>query len=236
MNRESYGILIGIFTVFILLAPKFITIIGIIILSFFISKELKETSAVSTSSLFVIPIILSSLYNLSLGLFTLYVVLFFGLLVSKDIELFYKDSFILGFSGILPAFLYRVKILGNYYILGLLLSVWVLDVMSYYVGKRFGKHKLSFYISPNKTIEGFLGGLLSCVFVDILYFGFSKGIIFGIIISFSGVFGDLFKSLIKRQYGIKDFSNIFGPHGGFLDRFDSIIFSAVVFYLINASS
>jgi phosphatidate cytidylyltransferase len=67
-----------------------------------------------------------------------------------------------------------------------------------------------------------------------LYFGFTKGLMIGMIVSLVGVFGDLFKSLIKRQYNIKDFSNIFGPHGGFLDRFDALMFSSLVFYFINA--
>ncbi|GAB6077422.1 phosphatidate cytidylyltransferase [Hydrogenobaculum acidophilum] len=235
MNREYYGFLVGVGTLAFLLSFKFITLLGLIILSFFVAKELKDTSKASTN-IFLAPIImLISTYNLAYGFLAIFLVVFLELLISKNIDFFYKSFFILNLSSILPSFIYKVKELGNHYVLGLLLSVWILDTMSYYIGKNFGKHKLAPSVSPNKTIEGFIGGSTFCILFDIFYFGFSKGLIVGIAISLVGVFGDLFKSLIKRQYNIKDFSNVFGPHGGFLDRFDALMFSAVVFYMINAS-
>ncbi len=234
MNREYYGILVGLFTLFFLLSFKFIALIGILILSFFVVKELKDTIKSSTF-IFLAPVLtLISTYNLSIGILSIYVAIFFELLITKDLDTFYKDSLIFGISSILPSFIYKVKVLGNHYILGFILSIWILDTMSYYVGKNLGKNRLAPFISPNKTVEGFVGGAISCIAFNICYFGFSKGLLIGVFISTIGVFGDLFKSLIKRQYGVKDFSNVFGPHGGFLDRFDSFIFGSLVFYFLNA--
>ena len=234
MNREYYGLIIGVATLLFLLSFKAITLTGIAILSFFIAKELKDASKSNTNPLLAPIILLISVYNITYGLLAVFLAVFLELLTSKDLDSFYKSFLILNISSILPGFIYRVKTLGNHYILGLILSVWILDTMSYYVGKNFGKHKLAPSVSPNKTIEGFIGGSFFCILFNILYFGFSKGLILGVSISIVGVFGDLFKSLIKRQYGIKDFSNIFGPHGGFLDRFDALIFSSLVFYSLNA--
>jgi phosphatidate cytidylyltransferase len=234
MNREYYGLIIGISTLFFALSFKFITLMGVLILSFFVAKELKDTIK-SNTNVFLAPIItVLGVYNISYGFLAIFLSVFFELLTTKDLDSFYKSFFILTFSTTLPEYIYKVKTLGNYYMLGLLLGVWILDTMSYYVGKNFGKHKLAPEISPNKTLEGFIGGSLSCILFNMLYFGFTKGLMIGMIVSLVGVFGDLFKSLIKRQYNIKDFSNIFGPHGGFLDRFDALMFSSLVFYFINA--
>jgi phosphatidate cytidylyltransferase len=234
MNREYYGLIIGISTLFFALSFKFITLMGVLILSFFVAKELKDTIK-SNTNVFLAPIIAAlGVYNISYGFLAIFLSVFFELLTTKDLDSFYKSFFILTFSTTLPEYIYKVKTLGNYYMLGLLLGVWILDTMSYYVGKNFGKHKLAPEISPNKTLEGFIGGSLSCILFNMLYFGFTKGLMIGMIVSLVGVFGDLFKSLIKRQYNIKDFSNIFGPHGGFLDRFDALMFSSLVFYFINA--
>lgn len=234
MNREYYGIIVGLGTLFFLLSFKFITLLGVCILSFFVAKELKDVLG-SKTAVFLAPfIMLLSLYNITYGFLAIFLVVFLELLTTKDLDSFYKSFFILTFSTALPEYIYKVKTLGNHYILGLLLGVWILDTMSYYVGKNFGKHKLAPEISPNKTIEGFIGGSLPCIIFNIFYFGFSKGLIIGTAVSLVGVFGDLFKSLIKRQYNVKDFSNVFGPHGGFLDRFDALMFSSLVFYTINA--
>lgn len=234
MNRELYGVIVGLSTLLFLLSFKFITLLGVCILSFFVAKELKDVSH-SKTIVFLAPfIVLIGIYNMSYGFLAIFLAVFLELLITKDLESFYKSFFILILSTTLPEYLYKVKTLGNYYVLGLLLGVWILDTMSYYVGKNFGKHKLAPEISPNKTIEGFIGGSLSCILFNIFYFGFSRGIIIGIAVSIVGVFGDLFKSLIKRQYNVKDFSNVFGPHGGFLDRFDALMFSSLVFYTINA--
>ena len=118
---------------------------------------------------------------------------------------------------------------------------WCCDTFAYYSGRKFGKHKLCPRVSPKKTVEGSLGGILGSV-VGILIWGYFNQninfmwyqlILLGVIGSIISQIGDLSASLIKRYIGIKDYGNIMPGHGGILDRFDSILFtSPVVYYYI----
>src|SRR5688572_38000 len=119
----------------------------------------------------------------------------------------------------------------------LLLVVWLGDSGAYYVGKTFGKHKLSPRISPKKTVEGLLGGIATSVLTAVvIHFTFFKtfplvhAIIAGVILSFAGVVGDLAESMWKRSAAVKDSGTLIPGHGGFLDRFDSILFTAPILY------
>jgi phosphatidate cytidylyltransferase len=119
----------------------------------------------------------------------------------------------------------------------LLLVVWLGDSGAYYVGKQFGKHKLSPRISPKKTIEGLFGGMTaSIVTAIVIHFTFFPkfplfhAIIAGVILSFAGVIGDLAESMWKRSAAVKDSGTLLPGHGGFLDRFDSILFTAPILY------
>ena len=107
------------------------------------------------------------------------------------------------------------------------------DTGAYFVGSRFGQHKLAPEISPNKSVEGVLGGIAFAVICTLLYclilyvafkcqVKFGYALVYGIIGSVAGVFGDLCFSVIKRQTGIKDYGNLIPGHGGALDRFDSM--------------
>ena len=122
-------------------------------------------------------------------------------------------------------------------LLGCFILVWVSDSFAYLIGKNFGRQKLFPSISPKKTVEGFLGGLLfACIASYILSvfdpkLNFSSWLILAIIISVFGTLGDLIESKYKRQAGVKDSGVIMPGHGGLLDRLDSIIFSAPFVYL-----
>ena len=113
------------------------------------------------------------------------------------------------------------------------------DTFAYITGKLFGKHKLIERISPNKTIEGSIGGsLIGTILPAIFYLymvepgkNFILIVLFTLVLSIIGQIGDLVFSSLKRHYKIKDFSNIMPGHGGILDRFDSIIF-VIIGYLI----
>lgn len=125
-------------------------------------------------------------------------------------------------------------------ILLLFILVFTLDTGSYLVGKYLGKHKLWPRISPKKTWEGFLGGYLSVVLALSLFFYFQNKqvnlfflIWFSFIVSFLGLSGDLFESWLKRKVNIKDSGNVLPGHGGFLDRFDGVLFAVVFFYLFR---
>lgn len=112
------------------------------------------------------------------------------------------------------------------------------DVFQYLMGKFFGKHKITPTISPNKTLEGFIGGvLLTVVLSTILGFYLLKTDIFvntiiGVILGISGFSGDIFMSYLKRKANIKDTGTLLPGHGGLLDRMDSLIFNAPIFFWI----
>lgn len=127
---------------------------------------------------------------------------------------------------------------GLFYVFLALLAAWMADSGAYFVGTFFGKHKLCPRISPKKTVEGLIGGIVTsvlfCLLAGLVYenavldgtAGVSYGEIFvlALICAPLSVVGDLFASLIKRRCGVKDFGNIFPGHGGMLDRFDSLLF------------
>ncbi len=115
-------------------------------------------------------------------------------------------------------------------ILGSIIIIWTNDSMAYLVGRKLGKHKLAPQLSPNKTIEGFLGGLVFSILISVIISTFITTIpwniwvILGFLIGIGGVIGDLIQSSIKRHCNVKDSGNIMPGHGGFYDRFDSFVF------------
>ena len=139
------------------------------------------------------------------------------------------------------AMLVQIPIInGNYYpkiIISIFILIWVSDTFAYIVGSQIGKTKLYQKVSPNKTVEGAIGGLvaaLSSSYFISLYETQIK-VVHWIIIAFIvfgfGLLGDLIESKFKREAGIKDSSNFIPGHGGFLDRLDSIIFAAPFVYV-----
>ena len=129
------------------------------------------------------------------------------------------------------------KSTGLFLILLAMFSAWMTDTMAYFSGKFLGKHKLCPNVSPNKTIEGAVGGVLGNVIASTaMFFIFDKFfftmhtfvwwqiIIISAVLSVVSMFGDLSASIIKRNHGIKDFGNIFPGHGGVMDRIDSCLF------------
>jgi phosphatidate cytidylyltransferase len=122
-------------------------------------------------------------------------------------------------------------------IIGFFILIWANDTGAYLAGISFGKHKLFERISPKKTWEGFLGGVLTAVIIALLlsdWLGVVDKIhwvVISVIISISGTYGDLIESMLKRSTGVKDSGNIMPGHGGFLDRFDSAIISFPLVYL-----
>ncbi len=123
---------------------------------------------------------------------------------------------------------------GKYIYLLIFIGAWVTDSFAYFTGVFFGKHKLIEDVSPKKTIEGSIGGIVFCSlgFVTLglitdAFFGSDANLIFlaisGVIMAVIAQVGDLIMSVIKRHYGIKDYGKIFPGHGGMLDRFDSIL-------------
>ena len=130
----------------------------------------------------------------------------------------------------LPGFLLSLGVMG---------SVWANDSAAYMVGSRIGRHKLAPRISPNKSVEGFWGGIAGAMEIWLLV-GILKvqGISFPLalgtcaVVAFCSVLGDLFESRIKRGVGVKDSGDILPGHGGLLDRSDSMLFGGMAAYVL----
>ncbi len=128
---------------------------------------------------------------------------------------------------------------GRNWVLFVLFATWVSDTAAFFIGRRFGRHKLAPNISPGKTWEGAIGGLCGAIIVSILFFTptpfqlpltYRQAIPLGILISVLGQLGDLAESLLKRNLEVKDSGNLMPGHGGILDRIDSLLFASTVVY------
>lgn len=168
--------------------------------------------------------------------------LFLELIVAKT-KLPLSRLCVAAFSALVVPFLLSalVRILnlnyGRYYIIAALILPFASDSGAYFVGRAFGRHKLAPVVSPNKTVEGLIGGIAGSALLMLLYclvlqlaFGFTvdylAGAIYGVVGALAGVVGDLAFSVVKRQSGIKDYGNLLPGHGGALDRFDSMAVTA----------
>lgn len=128
------------------------------------------------------------------------------------------------------------------------ICAWSCDTFAYFTGRFLGKHKLIPHVSPNKTVEGSVGGVVGAMVICIVYLLIVKnvfdtnmltwsnvvveGAVYGLVGGALSQLGDLIASAIKRDTGIKDFGWIFPGHGGFMDRFDSVMFIAPIMYIL----
>ncbi len=152
---------------------------------------------------------------------------------------------LIGWLVLLPTLLamYQLRTIDPMILLIFMSVVWISDTAAYFVGKKFGKHKLAPQISPGKTWEGVMGALLAvlCYAMALGYY-LEETISFVIMLTFAviglailGIIGDLFESQLKRQVGIKDSGTILPGHGGVLDRIDALtstLPTAALIYLI----
>ena len=133
---------------------------------------------------------------------------------------------------------------GVFAVVLVFIVAWICDVFAYAVGMLMGKHKLIPEISPKKTVEGSIGGIvfsaLACILYGLILELFVDGMtvnyvtlgLIGAILSVVSQLGDLIASLIKREYGVKDYGNIFPGHGGVMDRFDSVLAVSTILLII----
>jgi phosphatidate cytidylyltransferase len=128
---------------------------------------------------------------------------------------------------------------GALFVLATLVSVWLNDILAYFVGSTLGRRRLAPRVSPNKTWEGFAAGTLASVLVWVAVFyvtdtgiAFGWHLLIGVAVGIAAVVGDLAESRIKREIGVKDSGRLLPGHGGFLDRFDALILVSVVAYYL----
>lgn len=122
-------------------------------------------------------------------------------------------------------------------ILAIFIMLWANDTLAFVFGKWLGKNKLFERLSPKKTIEGFVGGLIGSIVAGVILSIYHHEvnlvywIVLSLVVSVAGTFGDLFESMLKRNAGVKDSGNVIPGHGGVLDRLDSFLFAApIVFF------
>jgi len=131
---------------------------------------------------------------------------------------------------------------GPAMLLFVMVLVWAADSGAYFAGRKFGKHKLAPQVSPGKTIEGVVGGLLAAALFsvigatsfDLSVLGGSSFVLVSVVVVLLSVIGDLFESLFKRRAGVKDSGQLLPGHGGVLDRIDSLTAAAPIFALALA--
>ncbi len=145
------------------------------------------------------------------------------------------------YPGFMMAHLAMIKCIEGYSMMVWIAAICAVgtDIFAYFAGIFFGQHALCPQISPKKTVEGAIGGLIASTILCFL-FGIifvkglgAKGLIIGLLGSVAAQLGDLTASAFKRKFGIKDYSNIIPGHGGFLDRFDSLLFAAPFVYYVT---
>lgn len=188
------------------------------------------------------------------AVFTLYLLYLFAVAVLRQGRMHFAEVAEV-FTGVLyitlsfaSLSLLRQTPEGGYLYLLVFFGAWVTDTFAYFTGRFFGKHKLNPVISPKKTVEGSIGGILFCMISFVLFgivmqFGkwhftvhYPLLLLSGLLCSVVSQVGDLITSLIKREHGVKDYGKIFPGHGGVLDRFDSVLaISPVLLILSNLS-
>lgn len=263
-STESFFILFGIFLliavfefcnliqinkIFPLLFASFFYII-IIAISFYKDKIQFEINQYTDKSF---------QFNINLNKLNLILLVISIVVTVKGILFLFYDSvskistsskyfYLLGYIILPFVFITKISFGTNSYnpkiIIGLFILIWTNDTFAYIVGKSIGKHKLLERVSPKKTIEGFLGGLVFAMIAGVLISKYyiqpspthsQKSIYIwltiALIVGFFGTIGDLIESKFKRIAGVKDSGKIMPGHGGILDRLDSVIFVAPIVYL-----
>lgn len=191
------------------------------------------------SLIFLILYISLSLTNFKF-IFFLIIAIYFLILI--EVIIYFKNNKILILIYLILSFIsiFNIKFENNYFFIFniMIFIIIIFDIFSYIVGSNIGKIKILKYISPNKTLEGLIGGaLISFSTSLILFILFDKNInlitfLFILIIILCSFIGDIIESYFKRINHLKNSSNFLPGHGGFFDRFDSFIFAIVVYSLM----
>jgi len=250
LKRVLSALILFPLLILLLLKAPFFIILCVILLCFFICLY-------EWTSLFNLPkpyflygfFLISFLFLLSIkidiffALFLLPLSSFFPFLINFEREFFFKQFF--------PFFTGLIYLLVGFYPLGMIAHdysrnflvfffavVFAGDTGAYLTGKFIGKRPFFNRISPKKTLEGFLGGVFFALLVGLFLnhflklFPFEKALLSTLVLSLTGVIGDLFESAVKRGVNKKDSGALIPGHGGLLDRIDSVLFASPIFYLI----
>ena len=236
-RRESAALLIGLLTFSVALLPLPLFELSLLFFTYLLGYELENILGRNFIRWFPPLVFLFSLFSPFAGLLiAALTALGYGYIQVRlkgyySFETFnaFTSVFLVSvYGGFFPLAAVYIKEHSQGLLIATILAVWAADSLAYYGGKKFGKNPFFKEISPNKTREGFLFGLLGGVLVgtiasSVLKVSFNP--LGWFVVITASVFGDLFESFIKRSFGVKDSSNLLGSHGGFLDRFDALLFA-----------
>ena len=238
--------------------PFFIFVLAIGLISFYeysmLVKNKKSYSNLIIGLIFVLLIILNSFEPFIefeiLTIFIVTTVLIAELFRNKESAIHNTGATLLGifYIGLFSSTILKIRefyyyseelyIQGGFIIISILATIWICDSAAFFLGTAFGKHKLFPRVSPNKSWEGAVAGLIFSLIAIIAskaliidFLSWQDVIMIGLIIGTIGQIGDLVESLFKRDANVKDSSAFIPGHGGIFDRFDSLLFSAPVIYL-----
>jgi len=255
VKRVITGLLLTVFLIFLVIyadAFWFFTVVvltvGLALLEYYritVGQE-KRLLFIGTLLGVAVPVIIYSFGLKGFGgylLFAVFVIFAYCLFSHKEIASVTRHIGIVILGVIYIAFFLSHLILlrgleeGSLWILFLVFIISANDTFAYYAGKRFGKRKLAPIVSPSKTLEGALGGLIGGMVIATAFQQFflikvssNEVLILALLIGIISQFSDLFESLIKRSAGVKDSGSLLPGHGGVLDRIDSLIFPAPFLY------
>lgn len=246
----SAAVLVPVLFIILLAAPEIMAALVLGMLLAIAAYELlyrtglvKQMRLVSYCAAMAFATSMWSYWGAARAYFLLMLMVFYGLMFMEmmldHIKIHFETVGMCFVAGVIIPYLLSalIRILmlsyGRYVILIPFVVAFTSDAGAYFVGLKFGRHKLAPVVSPNKTIEGVLGGIAAAVVSMLIYafildlplkcnvnYGFA--FLYGLIGSLVGTYGDLCFSVIKRQTGIKDYGNLIPGHGGVLDRFDSL--------------
>lgn len=260
LERLISGVLLVIIALFTIIMGKDILFATIVIISFIGLSEILKVFKVHTKFPGIAAYLVTAGYFsiLRLGHMEYFMPMIIGyLMVLMSIYVFafpkyHSNEIIPCFFGIfyvvvMLSYVYQVRMMedGLYTVWLIFLCSWVCDTCAYLVGVMFGKHKMAPILSPKKSIEGAVGGIVGAALIGFMYAYIFKDnineisnplIVFPVVCVIGGLIsmvGDLAASGIKRNNDIKDYGKLIPGHGGILDRFDSVIFTApIIYYLI----
>ena len=214
---------IGVHRTWHVCAPAYIISVALPLSAYFITESTRVRYLLCVAAvIFAYMVYLMSIAVFSHGKITF----------AKIGEVFVSVTYIVVSLSALSTIRYMAH--GMFCFLLVFITAWVSDSMAYIVGSLIGKHKLIPEVSPKKTVEGAVGGVISAIIGCLLYGLIIESVtevgsnylslaLIGLTLSVVSQLGDLIASLIKREYGVKDYSNLLPGHGGIMDRFDSVL-------------
>ena len=186
--------------------------------------------------------IMYTLILLLIALMIVYVLQFPRYPTSKMMQIYFGVVYV----GLMLSFVYltRMEKQGLKLVWLIFISSWIPDTGAYFVGVKFGKHKLIPDVSPKKTVEGAVGGIITCMIVFIIFtvivnaigkihLNYLLMILASVLLAVASMIGDLIASLVKRHYNVKDYGTILPGHGGVMDRFDSVLATSSILFVLS---